>query len=492
MTMMSFSAPPPVAHAIGRLGERARDLIRYWLVFSACLGLLIFRGWDRLTHPELFAEGVRFMGQVLNDGWWTLVAMQDQALHVAPKLVAILAINLAPVDDIPAFTNLACYAATAAVMASLSRPCYRWLIPSDAARVVLSMLLTLAPGLTEILGNLAGLHWSLLLWLGLLTLKNPKHPLTLWELVIAALTLTSSAGAVVYLPIALLRLVLARGRHAVPPYRPALGLSRVTGELILFTMLFLTAAFLMSSFFMQEKKVALETLDIYGALRGLDALLPSLGALFTTFYFLHPFLGTENTSLFFVAMPFYPLVAVSLVVVSILLCRLWRDGDYRFWLIPTWLGCLMGLAIMLSVVRYWAFYGIFSFPYWDWWARYNFVFACTGLVLWFILLRPQSLHRLTHWSTIVALALVVGYTSQANTVTTRAKPPHDEDGFAVKRYGDRRYWSQSAAELKESIETGCPAEVKVRSYPHGKWRFVYQSPLTAAECEETEQDSSRE
>jgi hypothetical protein len=456
---------------------------RYWLVAAVCFVLLVIRGWDRFTHPELFAEGVRFMGAVLNHGWWSLLEIHDQALHVAPKLVAVLAVNVVPVEYIPAFTNLACCAVMAAVMASLSRPCYRWIIPSDAARVALSLLLTLSPGQIEILGNLAGLHWSLLLWLALLTLKDPEYPLTAWELVIAALTLLSSAGAVVFLPLAFLRLVLARGRRVHPAYRSVLGLPRLTGETLLFLLLCLVSIYLAVNFFSQEKAIVLEEIDITGAMRGLDDLLPSLGALFTTFYVLHPFLGTQHASLFLVSMPFYPLVGVSLLLVTVLLWRVRRETDYRFWLIPAWIVCLMLLGVMLSIVRYWSFYGIFSYPYWDWWTRYNYVFACTGLVFMFLLFRPRNLWPYTHWSTVAALVMIIAYTSQAGTITTRAQGEHDEDGYAVKRYGKKEYWSRTAEDLESAMTTGCPRQVKVKSYPRGKWRFVYESPIENADCD---------
>lgn len=462
--------------------SRAADLLRYWLVFGACLGLLVFRGWDRLAHPELFAEGVRFVGSVLNHGWGSLLVIHDQAFHVAPRLVAMAVVSLAPVADIPFYTNLACYAVFAAVMASVVRPGHRWLIPSDAGRVVLALLLTLAPGMTEILGNLAGLHWSLMLWLGLLTLKDPDQPLTAWELAIAALTLLSSAGAVVFLPMAALRLLMTRRPSASPPLPPALALPKVAGEWVLFGLLLGMFAVLMSSFVTGANAIALEGIDVRGALRGLDDLLPHLGALFTTFYVLHPFLGTQHASLFLVSMPFYPLVGVSLALVSALLYRIWRKMDRRFWLLPAWLACLAGLAVMLSIVRYWAFYGIFSFPYWDWWTRYNFVFACTGLAFWFMLLRPESLHRLRHWSTLATLVLVVAYVSQAGTVTTRAQPPHDEEGYFVARYGDKDRWDNTAEELERAIETGCPRKVLVKGYPGGKWRFTYESPLEVESC----------
>lgn len=463
--------------------ERTADLARFWLVYAACLGLLLFRGWDRLMHPELFAEGVRFMEGVLNNGWLTLFETYDFYFHTAPKLVALAVVNLAPVADVPFYTNLACYAVTAVAMVSIVRPAYRWLIPSDAARIALALLMPLAPGLMEVLGNLAGLHWSLLVWLGVLTLKDPEHPLTVWELLIVVVIALSSAGAIVFLPPLFLRLVFARNRAINAPVAPWAGLPRLSGEAIFFSILFLLAAFLLADFIFSTEKVGGgSSLDIVAAARGIDDLLSSLAALFTTFYFLHPFLGTQNTSLFLQAMPFYPLVTVAVLVVVTLLWRARQALDYRFWLIPAWLLSFFLLAIMLSIVRYWAFYGVFSYPYWDWWFRYNFLFGTSGLLFWFMLLRPDSLLRLAQWPAVATVVLIVGYTLQAPTQTAGATPPHNRDAFFIERYEDKRYWSQSADELKRSMETGCPREVEVRGSPGGKWRFVYESSRSAGEC----------
>jgi hypothetical protein len=166
------------------------------------------------------------------------------------------------------------------------------------------------------------------------------------------------------------------------------------------------------------------------------------------------------------------------------LFRIRREIDYRFWLIPTWLISLQLIAVMLSIARYWAFYGVFSFPYWNWWTRYNFVFACSGLLLWFILLRPQRPWRIPHWTTLVLVALTVGYVSQVDTRLRNANPGHENDGYAVKRYGDRRYWARTDGSLERSIKTGCPHAVKVVGYPRGKWSFVYESSLPVPEdCE---------
>lgn len=459
-------------------------LVRYWLVFAASLGLLTFRGWDRIAHPDLFAEGVRFVGLALNDGWATLFQPYDMFFHTAPKLVALLVVNLAPIDAVPLFTNVACFATTAAVMAGVSRHCYRWIIPSDGARTILALLMVLSPGLVEVLGNLAGLHWSLLVLLALLSLKDPDQPFALWELGLVALIALTSGGSVVFLAVASVRLALAWRRRAGAGWPAASGAVDPKREAAFFSILLLVALYLVAQFISQQGQVGSEGegLDIATAARGLDDLLPQLGALFTTFYFLHPFLGTHNTSVFLISTPFYPLVAVAVLTVVLFLWRLKRNLDHGFWLIPAWLGSMLGFAVMLSIVRYWAFYGVFSYPYDDWWFRYNFLFACTGLTFWVVLLRVRDLTCFRRWPTVLMAVLTIAYVFQAPAVTTRALPPHDTDSFAITRYEKTNYWAKTADELERSMATGCPARVEVAGSPGGKWRFVYQSPLAPGDC----------
>lgn len=462
--------------------ERTLDIVRFWLVFSGCLGLLIFRGWDRIEHADFFAEDIRFMGSAFNDGWATLLEQYDFFYHTAPKLIALFGANFVPIENIPLFTNFVCYATTAAAMATISRSAYRWLIPSDGARAALALLMILAPGLTEILGNLAGLHWSLLLWLAVLSLKEPGRPFTVWELLIVVLVGVSAAGSIIFLPIAFLRLLLAGHRCSAAGYSLLSAPKQLRREIVFFSILFIVTAYLFIHFITKDAQVGIDDIDIVVAARDVEELLPRLGYLFIAFYFLHPFLGTQNTSIVLDSLPFYPLFFTALIIVGLLLWRVRSPLGVKFWLIPAWLICLFSLATMLSIVRYWAFYGLFSPPYEEWWFRYNFVFACTGLVFFFLLLRPDNLLKIRQWPVLAAIALIVGYLSQAQATTEWASPPHEYDAFAIERYGTKDYWGRTAERLEESTKTGCPREVRVVAHPNARWRFTYVSPLDSTDC----------
>jgi len=482
--MTTGGTTPDQADArLGKVRRRPHTAApRFWLVYGACLALLAFRGRDRLSHPDLFAEGIRFVGEALNDGWAALLSPYDFYLHVAPKLVALLAIELAPVEQIPLFTNAVCFAVTAGAMASISRPCFRWLIPSDGARICLAVLLVLVPGLVEMLGNLPNLHWALLVLMATLLLKDPEHPYTAWELALALLAMLSSASAIVFLPVAFLRLAFSWQRRWL---RAAVGApDPYPRDAVFFSMLLLVTVYLFTGFAASDASVGIGRIDIVGAARGLDELLPNLGALFSTFYFLHPFMGTQNTTDFLQAAPLYPLIAVSAAVVLLLVARLLRGGERETWLIPAWLVSLLLAAVMLSIVRYWSFYGVFSFPYQNWWFRYNFFFASTGLIVWFMLLRVESLTKLRRWPNAVMWILAIAYAVQAPATTVDAPPPHNANAFAVNRYEETRYWARTADELERSMRTGCPATVELFAAPGGKWSVVYESDAAGGDCPE--------
>ena len=459
---------------------------RYGYTFVACLTLLLFRGWDRITHPELFAEGVRFMGSAFNHGWPGLLQSYDHYLHLAPNLIAVLAIKLVPMAHIPLFTNSVCYIISAAVMASVSRGCYRWLVPSDHARSALAILIVCAPGLMEILGNLAGIHWLLLFWLAVLCLKDPEQEFTVWELALVIVVVLSDGTSVIFLPLVFLRLFLSWQKPASKSQRgTAWTLNGRNGETALFLILFISAITIVINLLFQSGSN--DDGSLIRVVDGIGRLLFHLQSILLVFYFLHPFFGTQNSS-FIMHHNLEIMFPVAFIVMALLLWRLQRQLDHRFWLILTWLLCLFLLPLILSLLRYWAFFGLFAPPFKNWWFRYNFIFAATGLVFMFIMLRPSQPFRLNPIANLAIVILIVAYLSQANTMNTLSKPPHEKDRFAINRYGEA-LWSRTASNLERSIRTGCPGEVIVAGHPFREnadpplWHFVYKSKHLADNCD---------
>ena len=202
--------------SFGRLNTRffnhfqSNDFFRnnaFPIIFIICFIIICYRGCDRLTHPELFAEGgLQFVSGALHYGWKSLFAMYDGYMHVIPRLIANLAVSFAPIPYIPVFTVTACYMLAALVAANFTRPCYRWLVPSDMARVMLSVLFCLLPGMNEMLGNLPNAHYFLFMLLSMLVLKDPEIPYHFWELLGTGLIVLSSGLVVIFIPAACVRI----------------------------------------------------------------------------------------------------------------------------------------------------------------------------------------------------------------------------------------------------------------------------------------------
>ena len=459
-----------------------KELLRYWLVFLACLGLICFRGWDRLIHAELFAEDTMFVEEAFSHGWLSLFILYDFFAHTVPRIIAVFAVKIVPIEHLPFFTNFVCYVLTAAAMANVSRTCYRWLIPSDAARIGFCLIVVCAPGLYEFLGNITGIHWALLFWLATLSLKDLEESFTVWELILLALIVVTVGAAIVFVGIAFVRLIFA-WNSARTSNRRYLSDTQVQREAIFFGMLLLVSTFLVLNFILQDAPVGGgdSGIDIVKGMRSLEDLLIALGNLFVGFFVLHPFLGTHHTSVFLRVTPFYPLLVVCILLMGMLFWRLKGELDQKLWLILAWLVCIFLIAVMLSFVRYWTFYGVFRAPYWDWWFRYNFIFAVAGLLLWFILMRPKKLVSFSNWTSVVILVLIVSYVSQANTMIKGAVSSHSTDRFAIDRYGEA-IWPEAAKEIRRSMETGCPKKVIFKAYPRRQWVLEYHTTVTGQDC----------
>lgn len=453
--------------ALTKTWHRLRNLPLFWPTTAACFLLLAVRGWDRLTHAELFAEGGYFVGDALNHGWASVFYLYDGYFDVAPRLVAVVVATVVPVAHLPLATNIACYAITAAAAAGFVRTSYRWLTPSDGARVLLALLVCLAPGLFENLGNLANLHWALLYYLGLLALKDPKQPFKVWELAIAALIVVSTGAAVIFLPVASLRVLISWKKSSVPPQPKARFNNRLLRELGFFTILFAIVAYLLL-----QPHTGASNDGLPAVTHHWDQFTFRVKGMYTAFYGLLPFIGTSSTTFLLWRINNDWLFTLVAIVTLVLLWRLQRRMDYRFYLIPLWLlGLTIMFPMMLAILRYWAFYGIFTPPYKDWWFRYNFIFAATGLLYWFILLRPRRLFRISQFRSAAAVVLAIGFLSQAYHI------------FPITRYGKTAYWARTASALDSAMHTGCPTVVDVKTYPTSvQWRFYYHAAHPAATC----------
>ncbi len=459
------------ASAIGRQAARLGAAHRFWLVSLLCLAVLVLRGWERLVYPELFAEGGRFVAGALNEGWPSLLVSYDGYYHIVPRLIALLATSLVPIAYIPVFTVTACFLITAAISAFFVRPCFRWLVPSDAARGAVALLLCLAPGLYEVLGNLPNLHSPLLILLGLLTLKDPAQRYRGWELVLVLLAVLTSGAAAVFAPAVIARCWLraTRMRAGVgSPARAAWDRDLSVPALIALGTMLIVAGMLGGD------DPGLARPDaIVG--EGFDplALATAMTRVTAIFFLLHPFAGTVAVSEIILWVPVLVLALGAVVLFGSLLW--WHKAAGRRAQALQMTAWLIGPLALLALIGVMRPVGLSMFvrdEHWQhfgWWMRYNYVFGVSGVLLWVMVLRPTVLRPARRLGNVLTVTLCCAYVSQANWY------------FEARRYGDERRWLNSSVVLERAVRTGCPRTVKVAIYPD-RWALIYRAREPDPSC----------
>ncbi len=453
---------------------RSSSTRRFWVVALSCFALLAWRGWGRLMQPELFAEGgSRFVADALNHGWRSLLFDYAGYYHSAPRLLALLGTSLVPVPQIPAFTGIGCFAAAAGVCAFIARPCFRWLIPSDAVRIAAALLLCLAPGLNEVLGNLPNLHYLFLLFIGLLTFKDPGQRYRAWELGLALLAVLTTGAAVIWAPAAIVRLwIKARLKktNADAPRPKTWDRDLALLGIIAIGMMLTLAGMLGGA-----EPGLNRPENIVG--EGVDplALARSAAKVIAVFFLLHPFAGTVAVTEIVQWIPALALAIGAMAVLGQLMrSHLAADRHAAVLHISAWLTGPLALLALIGIMRPVGLEVFASEDHWQvfgWWMRYNYVFAASGLLLWLMLLRPTALLPARRLGNVFALTILCAYASQANWY------------FEIGPYGKERRWARSSATLEQAVRTGCPRIVRAAIYPNG-WAVTYRARIPNPSCEE--------
>jgi len=441
-----------------------------------CFIIIGYRGWDRLTHPELFAEGgLQFVSGALHYGWRSLFAMYDGYMHVFPRLIANLAVSFAPVPYIPAFTVTACYMLAALVAANFTRPCYRWLVPSDMARIMFSVLFCLLPGMNEMLGNLPSAHYFLFMLLSMLVLKDPKVTYTFWELLGTGLIVLSSGLEVIFIPAVCVRI----GYNLISDTkltsnRVLSTLKRHRGDIILlFTILISTLHLIVNKLLftsLEENTFPITTISFE-----LNDLLTGLMNTINIYFFLHPFGGTTTTTEIIRFIPGTILFLCALCLLTVTFLKFAEEKPLQLFSISA---CILGILTIPIMIYFFRPQGFPFFMldqvwfYYKWWMRYNYIFSMSGLMLWIVIIRPRRLWPLDNLRSVFALILITASLSQAQYY------------FIINRYGDEAKWSKTSTLLESSISTGEPKDLEIESYPTSGWNFSYRSSKALEELNE--------
>ena len=387
---------------------------------------MMIRGWDRLVHPNIWAEdGTVFLSGALHGV--PLLAPSDGYIQFFQRsLVTVAAVF--PFSHLPAILCAACYCIVAYILSMPADRSFSWLIPSGAMRIALTIALSLAPGLYEMAGNVANLYTFFLFGLGMIGLRSLESRPS-WRDCGFGVAVASSAGAaILFAPLFLCRLFL-RFRKEKSLLR-LLPEGSIVGAMALFTTLNFFAA----------QKVPLNTApeipaiasNYLAIITGLHLFAPVGGAAAATFLF-----QSAKWLLSLLALAITFAVALSLKKTkasAIALLLLFEAG-------------ILALPLLTFIVRPGAI-AHFSPEYMAdpafWRIRYAFGPFAAGSVLLF-----AAIARLRPWlQYAVALVLIA--------VHATSQP------FLFLRYGERE-WGPLAKALEHAYEN--EEQIRIPIYP---------------------------
>ena len=166
----------------------------------ACGLVIMARAWPRLMRAHFWAEdGNLFFPQAVAQGYRSFFEPYADYYHLAPRLFAY-AFTFFPLLYYPTLICLSSMLVFVATAALFSKGSYAWLVPSQALRTLLCLAICMAPGLREIIGNLANLHTVLIVYLCLICLRDSRSGITPVELAICFLGVGSEGACFVLLP----------------------------------------------------------------------------------------------------------------------------------------------------------------------------------------------------------------------------------------------------------------------------------------------------
>jgi hypothetical protein len=166
---------------------------RYGPAFLVCFAMACYRTWPRLMAPEIWAEdGAIFIADWLSLSFKSLLLPFWGSYHTIQRLVGAVIVSGTPILWWPMLFCVMSLAIYALIACTFTRRGYAWLVPSHHARFIVTLLPFYSPGLFEVAGNLANINWMLLVWLGLLGIRDPKEPIKFYEIGISLFITTVS------------------------------------------------------------------------------------------------------------------------------------------------------------------------------------------------------------------------------------------------------------------------------------------------------------
>ncbi|MDC1073422.1 hypothetical protein OAR43_09460 [Gammaproteobacteria bacterium] len=417
------------------------DLNSYLLTFSACWILLSHRAFSRITSAHLWAEdGPIFISEFINQGFGSFFNQYAGYFHTIPRIFGAAAVAF-PVELWPQIIALLSLTTAAATFAIFVSDDFRDYVDKKIVRFCLCLTLCLSPGLSEILSNLANLHWIIFLAATLLILKKAPLRLT-FEAPLLFLFFVSAGECLVLLP-----LLVFRGWQTVHSHKPRQWFQI---EFLLAITLIISS---LLNFFQRQHNNKGEIAELSQMIHSFDYTVLS-----QIFYI--SVLGSNVELWIHETSDSWIFMIVSVTIMagcSYFLLRTKKDIAINLLLAGA---CTIGIIFLIWIVRP---ESINFFPPTQsieflYSMRYSFILFPISLIFWLTLINV-AINRYDCLKKIWPVAIVFLFWSALNNPAP----------YRIEAYGDR-LWTKDAARLIDAYKSRCFDDFYVRIYPND-WRL---------------------
>jgi hypothetical protein len=405
------------------------DKYPYYFTFLSCFLFLFLRASGRFLYAHLWAEdGSLFLPDAITYGWKSIFLPYAGYYHTLPRIIAYIT-HFFDASTYPLIIVISTSIIFISVIQLLISENYSYLVKERYHRFLICLSLCMAPGLHEVLGNLANLHWILFLYISLSTLNDSNTKLKLSEGLFLLVAIFSTGETIVLIPILLLQLILQYRKNRIVSSRTAFLFVLISISVIL-------------NLLQKEKLPQGPSFDLITILRGWYSsvintmiLQPLIGdkyviKLFKKYWYIYEF-GS-------------PLIGLFLVF---RIAKQKRVQLYYFVLLVILIAFLPFLAF---IVRPYAM-GVYANVHIVWNFRYAFILAPWGLLLYAATISTISSDKVKNYMFFTFFILYL--------FLNRYR-------FFIPAYG-KEDWKSQAPIIEEAIRTGCPNHVSVPIYPDG-------------------------
>jgi hypothetical protein len=414
---------------------------KYPREFSFILSAVILfsRIYERIFFPTLWAEdGFLFMRDAIQFGFENLTVSYAGYFHTIPRLISIFVFYLIPVKYYPLAILFICVSIYIYVITEFTKIEYECFISSIYFRILLVLLLCFVPGLFEVLGNLANLHWILFFYLSILFIKNSNYNWSYKDLLIILLILLSTGEPIVFIPLLLFRIFLVYKKYSN---------LLIKNLLILF--------FILSTSILNLSKKSEQP---PGTPHSTKEIIMGANYVLNNFYIYQPIIGEKKLNRFFkfdlTLYKYTGLLFFSILVFLILRKKLYLE-NYFFEILLL----VLGIPILTFIVRPGSLISYINLDgIWNY--RYAFALAPWGMLLWF-----KMIDSFFKEKTRVVLIILFSLFYLVNSIHR----------YKLEAYDKTVNWYEHYTLIEKSIQTGCPKNPSIPIAP------VLRNPITGKE-----------